>query len=264
MAIKIEKATLKNEFFSFDAIVVLPDAKLPDNYKGQFGVFTHGYTASKNDCLTWAQRFADAGAPAVIFDLPGHYLGSFKEAESFDDFKAQAHLCFFEAYKFLNKSLKDNKIEIEMTDLIVGGHSLGALLALRALTLPEFESAKTTAICVGLGISQHKETHLFESAFYQKTLDLRRQLVSPALSPENIFPWIKEEKLKLDLSNKRIHLITGLDDVVVGSGGAEALSFNLKSLGNEVSLNEPKKLSHHEPSSGASHINAFMRKEFSW
>jgi predicted esterase len=264
MAIKVEKSTLKNKFFSFDAIAILPDVETPENFKSQFGVFTHGFTASKTDCLSWAQRFADAGAPAVIFDLPGHYLGSFKEVESFDDFKEHAQLCFADALSFLNESLSKNNIEIEMADLILGGHSLGALLALKALDLEQFNDLNKMAICVGLGISQHKDTHLFESSFYQKTLDLRRQLVSPALDSDNVFPWIKDEKLDIDLMNQKVHLITGLDDIVVGAGGLEALEFNLKSLGNDITSSEPKKLPHHEPSSAASHINAFMRKEFSW
>jgi predicted esterase len=264
MAIKIEKSTLKNKFFSFDAMAILPDVDSPENFKGQFGVFTHGYTASKTDCLPWAQRFADAGAPAVFFDLPGHYLGSFKEVESFTDFKMHAQECFSDALDFLNNALEKNDIKIKMTDLILGGHSLGALLALKALDLEHFDDIKKMAICVGLGISQHKDTHLFESSFYQKTLDLRRQLVSPALDSDNVFPWIKEEKIDLDLMNKKVHLITGLDDIVVGTGGLEALEFNLKSLGNDITSSEPKRLPHHEPSSAASHINAFMRKEFNW
>ena len=264
MSVKIVKKTLNNSHFKFCAMAILPSPDESENYKGQWGVFTHGYTASKRDCLPWAQRFAETGAPAVFFDLPGHYLGSFHEVESFEEFKEHAHECFIDAYEFLKEALEDNGYSIECTDLILGGHSLGAMLSLKALELLEFSEFKKLAICIGLGIGQHKETHLFESSFYQKTLDVRRQLVSPAIDSDVVFPWIKNEKLSVTLTDERVHLICGQDDVVVGPGGMEALEFNLKSLGNNVTSQEPKKLPHHEPTMAATHINSFMRKEFNW
>lgn len=264
VSIKLVKKTLSNKYFSFDAIAMLPSKDEYPDIKGQWGLFTHGYTASKTDCLPWAQRVADNGAPAVFFDLPGHYLGGFHEVQSFEEFKSHVEECFIDAYQFLDSALKSNGYQSQCEKVILGGHSLGAMLSLKALKLPFFSDKETLAICVGLGISQSTDTHLFESAFYQKTLNIRRQLVSSAIDSDIIFPWIKDEKVNVDLTGKRIHLITGQDDLVVGSGGMAALETTLIELGNEVSSNEPKKLPHHEPTMAASHVNAFLRKELSW
>lgn len=264
MSVKIVKKTLTNSYFSFNAMAILPSPDENASYKGQWGVFTHGYTASKRDCLPWAQRLAESGAPCVFFDLPGHYLGGYHEVESFEDFKAHVHECFIDAYKFLAESLNENDYDIECTDVIFGGHSLGAMLSLKALELPYFSQLNKMAICIGLGIGQHKETHLFESSFYQKTLDIRRQLVSPSIDSDLVFPWIKEAKLSVTLTDQRIHLICGIDDVVVGEGGMKALEFNLVELGNTVTSIEPKKLPHHEPTMAATYVNSFLRKEFNW
>jgi len=264
MSVIIVKKTLKNKYFSFDAMAILPSKEEPGLYKSDWGLFTHGYTASKRDCLSWAQRIAENGAPAVFFDLPGHYLGSFHEVESFEDFKNHVHECFIEAYEFLKTALAENSYLIECERVIFGGHSLGAMLSLKALELEYFADMDRLAIGVGLGIGQHKTTHLFESSFYQKTLDVRRQLVSLAIDSDLVFPWIKEEKLSVSLSGERVHLICGQDDVVVGAGGVEALEFSLKELNNNVTVSEPKKLPHHEPSMAATHIYSFLKKELSW
>ena len=254
MSIKIIKKTLENQYFSFNAMVFLPSEEVQT--RSVWGLFTHGYTASKSDCISWAQRLADIGIPCAIFDLPGHHLGSYNFVNSFEDFKNNVHHCFIDAYEFLSTELNS-----PCEKIIFAGHSLGALLAIKALELDYFNSFDKLSIGVGIGISQHKTVHLFESSFYQKTLDIRRQLVDTNIDSDLVFPWIKEEKLKLSMRNHRIHLITGLDDVVVGEGGAEALQFNLQALDNEVSLAEPKKLPHHEPSMAATHIYSFVKKE---
>ena len=145
--------------------------------------------------------------------------------------------------------------------VILGGHSLGALLSVFALELEAFKDLNPVSIGVGLGISQHTSAHLFETSFYEKTLNIRRQLVDEKLDSDLVFPWIKQAKLDLDITQKRIHLITGKDDVVVGEGGMEALEFHLKSLGNHVTSAEPNKLPHHEPANAAAHIYSFLKKE---
>ena len=264
MAVKLVKHTLSNKYFSFDAIIMLPSKADHSSIKKDWGLFTHGYTASKNDCLSWAQRLAEAGAPAIFFDLPGHYLGSFKEVESFEEFKDHSHECFITAFESLKSTLEEQGYTSQCERVIFGGHSLGALLTLKAIELEYFEEYEKIAIGVGLGVSQHKEVHLFETDFYQKTLDVRRQLVSPAIDSDLVFPWIKEEKLRLKTKNKRVHLITGLDDVVVGPGGMETLEFNLKENGNNVTTAQPRKLPHHDPTLAASHINSFLKKELLW
>lgn len=262
MSVKIVKKILSNDYFSFYAMAFLPskDGGEP-NQKDTWAFFTHGYTASKRDCLPWAQRLAEAGIPSVIYDLPGHYLGSFNECESFEDFKNHAHETFIDAFSFLKDSLMLEGFSTDCKRVVLGGHSLGAMLSIKALELDFFENYDRIGIGVGLGIGQHKTTHLFESSFYEKTLNIRRQLVSPALDSDIVFPWIKQEKLDANITDQRIHLITGQDDVVVGAGGMEALGFTLKGLGNNVTTHEPRKLPHHEPTMAATHIYSFLKKE---
>jgi len=258
MSVKLVHQTLKNDHFSFNAIAFLPsyDSEAP-TIKTDWAVFTHGYTANKNDIVSWGQRLSEAGVPTIVFDLPGHYLGSINEVESFDDFKEHAHKCFIDAFDFLQAQLPAE----ECSRLILGGHSLGAMLSVRALNLAAFEDYAPLAIGVGFGISQHKETHLFETSFYEKTLNVRRQLVCPALDSDVVFPWINEMKHDLGVSGKRIHLICGINDIVVGQGGAQALKESLEAQGNTVTLQEPAKLAHHEPSLASSQVYHFLKKE---
>lgn len=252
MPVKLEKRTLENQYFKFNSMVFRPE--IPSH---TIALFTHGYTASKNDCLNWAQRLSENGITTVIFDLPGHHLGSFNSVGSFQDFKEHAYECFDTAFKFACE------INPRVDKVILGGHSLGALLALHATQLRCFSALERIAVCVGIGISQHKATHLFETSFYEKTLNIRRQLVDEHIDADLIFPWIKEAKHNLKLTNTRIHMITGADDVVVGAGGMQALVELLTQQGNNVSSVEPKRLPHHEPSLAATHIFNYLKKELS-
>jgi hypothetical protein len=251
MAVTIEFETLTHESFTFNCA-----SFLPDNEAASIAVFTHGYTASKSDNIAWAQRLSESGIACIIFDLPGHYLGSINKVNSFDEFKNRAHECFKVAYNHLSNKLNKETFE----HVILGGHSLGALLALKALDLDIFDEPNVRAIGVGLGLSQNQKTHLFDSSFYQNTLNIRRQLVHSELNSENVFPWIKDEKISFTFSHKKIHLICGDDDVVVGSGGMQALGFMLENLNNEVTMHESKRLPHHEPSKAATHIYSYLKK----
>lgn len=258
MSTKIIKKTLENKYFKFNSFCFIPSQEdQTDKTKNIWALFTHGYTASKSDCIAWAQRLSEIGISVCIFDLPGHHLGSLNFVNSFEDFKEHAVECFEDAFDFLTQEAAH-----PCEKLILGGHSLGALLSLKSLELTKFDQLEKLAIGVGIGISQHKTTHLFESSFYEKTLNIRRQLVDKTIDSDLVFPWIKEEKLNLDMTQKRIHLITGEDDVVVGEGGMEAMSFNLTSLGNHVTTQAPRKLPHHEPSLAGTYINSFVKKEF--
>jgi len=255
MSVKIKFKTIKTEDFQFNAAVFLPDSADMINH---CALFTHGYTASKSDNISWAQRLSEAGIPSVIFDQPGHLLGSINTVASFDVYKEKAHHCFIDAWNFLNEELPTT---FKTESFILGGHSLGALMSVKALELEPFKSEKSMAIGVGLGIGQHKNTHIFESSFYQKTLNIRRQLVCAELDSDNVFPWIKEEKENILTSDSRVHLITGADDVVVGAGGMEAFAQKLIENGNQVTTYEPKKLAHHEPSMASTQIYHFLKKE---
>ncbi|MBL7664985.1 MAG: hypothetical protein JNM93_07610, partial [Bacteriovoracaceae bacterium] len=187
------------------------------------------------------------------------YLSSLNDVATFEEFTGSAHELFFTAYERLQKDLEGAQCQ----QLILGGHSLGGLLACHALKLDQFSNFKKLGIAVGFGMTDDDKTHLFATKFYEKTLNIRRQLVCPALDSDFMFPWIKAEKEKLGLSNHRIHLITGLDDVVVGQMGMERFVEKLEQQGNTVSFEKPNKLPHHQPELAAAHIYAFLKKEFS-
>jgi hypothetical protein len=265
MTSKIVCTEIHLPWFVVNALAFLPSPEV--EIRPEWALFTHGYTSHKGDCLNWATRLVETGVPCIIFDQPGHYLGSFNEVESLQDFKEHVHELFGAAF---------NRLEILLStglgpgqypscrSVILAGHSMGAYTAIKALALPEFSSMQRLAIGVGIGIGQTQGAHIFETAFYQKTISFRRQLVSPAIDSREIFPWLKEAKEQLDVSGERIHLITGEDDVVVGPGGLEAMLAVLEKHGNEVSWERPRKLPHHEPGGAAPHLYAFLKNHFGW
>jgi predicted esterase len=234
-----------------NALLFLPDADV--EAKTTVAIFTHGYTADKSSIINWPIRLAEIGMPCVLFDLPGHYLGNFSEVEDFEYFKEHAHELFYTAFLLL----KDFKVD----EVVFAGHSLGAMLALKALTLPQFSSYKKRAVGVGIGMAPKNVVHLFDTPFYKTTLNLREQLVSPALCSANVFPWIKNEKEVIALSGQTIHLITGLDDLVVGNDGTERFKELLELQGNVVTIEKPTRLPHHEPQLAASHVKKYLKKE---
>lgn len=249
---KINKHILESTHFKVQALSFIPKTTVPLR-----AVFTHGYTSSKNDILSWAVRLSSAGIPTIIFDQPGHYLGSFEEISSFDDFTTN----FFKLFKLADETLKDLLLE-PSKNLILGGHSLGALSALKALDLNYFDDLNTLSILVGFGLPVEGKTHLFQTKLYAETLELRSGLVSKHIPPDKVFPWIKEQKKELKTFNQKIILINGEDDLVVGKEGSTEIYELLTKLGNKVILKEPKKLAHHQPSLAASNIMAAIKSEF--
>lgn len=233
---------------------------LPEEIK-LLAVFCHGYTADKSSILNWATRLAEVNCAVALFDLPGHYLGNFSEVEDFDHFKNNAHKLFYSAYEELLSS--SNTKASDNLKLVLGGHSLGAMLALKASKLAEFKNLEKVIVGVGIGMAPKTVVHLFDTPFYKNTLDLRNQLVSKALHSDNVFPWIRDEKQNIDLENQRIHLITGIDDLVVGEDGMERFHQVLVEKNNQVTMERPSRLPHHEPNLAASHIKKFL-KNINW
>ena len=266
MAPKVICTELSLPWFHVNALAFLPS---PDSaaIKSEWAIFTHGYTSHKGDCLNWAARLVEVGVPCIIFDQPGHYLGSFNEVTSLMDFKDHAHELFSEAFNRL-RALLEQTLGLgnfpATTSIILGGPSLGAFTSIKALELDHFQHLNRVAVAVGIGIGQRQATHLFETAFYEKTLSIRRQLVSPAIDSKDIFAWLKLEKENLKISGERIHLITGEDDVVVGNLGMEAFLEVLERNKNQVSWEKPKRLPHHEPSAATPHIYSFLKHHFGW
>lgn len=218
-------------------------------------VFGHGYTSHKGQLLNWGQRLAEEGIACLLFDWPGHFLGSFAPSGPWDYFTANAQGLFhvgLERLRAVTQGATDN------TPVVYGGHSLGALLALKALG--ESAHAQSVAIAVGLGRAQFGQgKHLFESDFYQATLNLRGQLVDAELKPERFFAWIDEQKEKLLVSGVRVYMLSGKDDMVVGRDGPEWMAQHLERQDNEVTLERPERLPHHEPELAAPFIKKFLK-----
>jgi hypothetical protein len=265
MSSKLIPIELTLPWFQVNAFAFIPSSN--KNIKSEWAFFSHGYTSHKGDCLNWASRLVESGVPCLIFDQPGHYLGSFHEVQSWEDFSGHAHELFGEGFLRL-QGLMETHLGAgqfpSVTNIILGGHSLGAYTSIRALELPIFDSFSKIAVCVGIGIGQRQATHLFETAFYEKTLSLRRQLVSSCLDSKLVFSWLKTAKENMTISSQRIHLITGEDDVVVGAGGLEAFIEVLERNGNRVTWERPKRLPHHEPSSATPHLYAFLKDHYGW
>ncbi|MBT5093334.1 MAG: alpha/beta fold hydrolase [Halobacteriovoraceae bacterium] len=255
---KIIKASLPYRDQETQALLFLPQHTEPQQ---RLAVFSHGYTSHKGDLLSWGNRLAEEGLASIIFDWPGHYLGNYSEVTDLDQFQTSAHRLFFEAFSVLRKNWEELYGDSfnQNSPIVLGGHSLGALLSLYAMTLPEFSDYKISAVCVGLGITPEGEEHLFQSKFFEKTMEVRQQLVSPALHPKNFLPLINKLKLELPKLSGPVHLITGENDVIVGKNGSERLLSLLESAGNKVSLEKPKNLSHHQPELAATTIRNFLR-----
>lgn len=265
MSITLSKLIFKHNRLSTQGFIFWPShekALVPT-----IALMTHGYTASKNDLLPWANRLAEEGIIVCLFDLPGHYLGGFNEVESLEDFEQSTDF-FSQGLESIKKNFKNyyalehNFFDLEKITLVLAGHSLGALLALKALNLPAFSAYQKIGIAVGFGhgLIGDSKIHLFETPFFQKTLHLRSQLVSKAIAPQYMFSWIKKEKEKLNLKGQRVHLITGIDDVVVGQEGVLSMKEQLEKTGAFVTLEAPEKLPHHEPGRASFYLKNFLFK----
>lgn len=254
MSIKIEKCKLEYLGWTVEAMIFIPS---PDVQSSEsVALISHGYTSSKNSVLNWAIRLAEEGVPCLLFDQPGHYLGSFNEVEDFEEYQESAHEMFLMAKAELEKHIGGSSSYQRM---ILCGHSLSGLLSLKALNLPEFAYSNTIAVAVGLGMAPLDKLHLFDTPLFKSTLLLREQFVSPALGYKAVFKWIKEEKEALELENKEVYLLCGEDDNVVGADGAERLQQLLLDQGNKVILEKPKKMPHHQPEMAAPHLKKLLR-----
>lgn len=249
----IKKITLKANNTTVNALAFIPGNNTKTD---RFAIFCHGYTSHKGSILTWASKMYEEGIAAIIFDQPGHFLGSFNEVASFEDFKQDAPLLYLKAYEYLKTIYPDGGQKIA-----IGGHSLGALTSLIALEREYFKNLDCICVCVGFGLPPSGIVHVFDTPFYKSTLHLRGELVSEKIPPSVVFAWIKERKEELVIVQHRIHFITGEDDAVVGKDGTERLAKFLEDQGNIVSVEKPSKLSHHMPELAAPHIKKFLKDQ---
>jgi hypothetical protein len=261
---KILKNTLNYEDQQTSVMYFLPDVN--DGLKPVFALLGHGYTSDKSSLLNWAIRLCESGVSCALFDWPGHYLGNYSEVHDFEYFKNHVHELFQDAFMGLSHEFSEEFpmhqyfLEKNECKILLSGHSMGALLGLKAMMLPFFGDFQKYAIGVGIGHAPVDKVHLFDSPFYKSTLNVRQQLVSPALHPDQVFPWIKEEKLHLEIRDCDMHFISGDDDLVVGSDGMERLSELLISQNNRVTMEKPSKLPHHEPQLAAAYIKKQLKK----
>lgn len=240
--------------FTVQALLFIPerlDSSMP------MALFTHGYTDHKGSLVNWGARMAKRGIPTLVFDLPGHYLGSFNEVASFDEFSNHAHFLFEMGARFI-----EERLGVNFSGVILGGHSLGALMALRAADLPYFSERLQLIIPVGFGFGPGNGVHMLESPIYAETMKLRTQLVSPVLAPSILFPWLKKEKELLSLKGRRVHLICGENDGIIFDDGVTGMESMLLHLGNAVTITRPKRLPHHLPDLAAVHVDQAVRKFF--
>lgn len=248
----VKRAQMDTFGMKSNALLFLPQ----DISKKSFAIFSHGYTADKNSILTWATRFSNEGIPVALLDLPGHYLGSYNDVTSFELFSEKAHYIYQSAFNLLKDEINFEGNETA----ILGGHSLGALLALKAFSLNEFSYFPGLGLCVGFANPPKDKDHIFSTELFKDAMEIRSQLVSPSLCPENIFQWIREEKLGLKVSGKNIYLITGQDDFIAPPQSAEELKAYLETQNNTVSLDTPKSLPHNFPDRAAPHLYNYVKK----
>lgn len=254
MNFKLTPTNLEYGQFRVQALLFTPevlDSTLP------IAIMTHGYTDHKGSLVNWGARFARRGIAAIIFDLPGHYLGSFNEVESFDDFSQNTHRLFEVGARHLCQEL-----HLRPSAVVLAGHSLGALMALRASSLQYFDDWQQFIIPVGFGFAPGNGVHMLESPIYAETMKLRSQLVSPSLRPAKLFPWLKREKELLSLSQRPIHLICGENDGIIFDEGVKAMEEMLIELGNQVTISRPRRLPHHLPDLAAAHVDHAVKKFF--
>lgn len=234
---------------------------LPDPSRAQTGtlaVFAPGYTSEKSQLLAWGTGLAALGVPTLIFDLPGHYLGNRHPLGSFEDFRRHTPHLFGRGLEILTERAPERARDAY--HVVLGGHSLGALMAAEAIQLPRFEPFARMLIGVGLGASSPDGTHVFETELYRQTLEVRRQLVAPCLAPDRIIPWIKEDKANVTLAGETVFLLTGKDDLVATPSSVARLEEILRRKGNLVTTKVVRRLAHHQPDAAATHICNHLKK----
>ena len=251
---QIRKCHLCHLDWNVEALLFLPNQL---NESSSLAIFTHGYTTHKGTLISWGDKLANAGMPTLIFDLPGHYLGSFNEVHDFSQFQHHAHELFFTAYKMAIE-LAPELGDLTTKTAILGGHSLGALLALKALGSHEFSHVSTLGIAVGYGLQDDDKTHTLQGPFFKEVLTTRAQLVSPELSPDKLFPWVAKSKKELELFDQEIHLLNGINDFVISEKGIKNIT-DLLSKNNRITVNSPEHLPHHQPELAATHIREFLK-----
>mgnify|MGYP005641805439 CR=1 FL=1 len=242
MSFIINKITLETSELKTNALAFIP-SEPKNNY---CGVFTHGYTSHKGSILPWAQKMMELSIPTILFDLPGHFLGSFNDVSTFEVFSNQTHELFNKAHEILGRDKK----------LISGGHSLGGLFSL----IHAKDYQPELIFCAGLGLSDPKKTHLFQTPFFKETMNLRSELVSKTISPEITFPWISKTKQNLSCKEKKIVLVAGKDDIIIDKEVGLNRLGNILKKNNQVEIIAPPSLPHNQPERAGVYLKQVAKK----
>lgn len=262
MDTKVTKQEIIFKEWKVSSLCFVPQSDAPIS---TLAVLSHGYTSHKGDLILWAGRLAEMGISSIIFDQLGHKLGSDSEVSSIEEFSNNAHKLYHAAHQKLVEVVKTEhpELDIENHKLVLGGHSLGALLALKASCLSEFDGFEKVLVGVGFGINLKHDNHILTSSLFKQTMDIRKQLMSPALDPINFFPWLHKEKRDLQTRNEKIILISGENDGIVSMEEVETLAKQLENNGNDVTLKFTRRMPHHMPELAAVHVAYLLKRVWS-
>ncbi len=234
---KLHQVKLKLFEWQVEALIFLPPSWQQKSFS-RVCIATHGYTADKSSLLQWGIHLAKREIPTIIFDLPGHYLGSFNEVNEFNLFTQHVHQLFINAYHAISSLLNTTP------KIILAGHSLGSYLALKASELPVLKPLCTKIIVVGYGINQG--THPLLKSFFRPLIEMRAPLVSPAIAPEKLLKWLEQEKNQVICTNQNIQFITGENDVIITPHATKQAAKLLASR-NQIEMLFPRNLPHNQP-----------------
>ncbi len=259
MDFHINTKTIHYQKMQSNGLYFIPEK---EKIKNIVAIYTHGHTSHKGSLISWGIKHLDYGIPCVLFDLPGHYLGSYNEVESLEEFSNKAPFLFEKHFEEIQTLLP----ELSFEHFIVGGHSLGALMALKASETPFFNERPTLVMGVGFGSSplHKKENHMLETPFFQRTLKVYQQFVSPALRSPEVFSWLKEEKKNLKTKNKDVYLLTGRDDLIANEEQVRHLAQQLEKNGCRVTTQIAENLPHHTPDRASVHLMSHLKKVLSF
>lgn len=257
MDLTIKFSLLCSPQFQVESIIFLPEK---EKIKNAQAIFTHGYTSHKNSLFNWGKRLVQMGIPTILFDLPGHYLGSRNELQSFEQFCDHSYKLFKEAHNLLNKAIQEQQINQDADPFVIlGGHSLGAMISLQSLQEKEFSDVSNKAsLLVGYGMPISDKHHVFEGTLFEDMLKIREQLVSPHIPPAKVFRWIAQQKENLHIEKQTILLLNGENDIVVPEQSQTIMQDYLEKKGNQVISSRPKNIPHHEPELAAPHLPSLL------
>lgn len=251
--------TLSVSDVSVNALLFVPqdaDASSSSVSFASVAICTHGYTSHKGDLIAWADKLTGENIPTLLFDLPGHYLGSFNEVSSLASFFTVAPALFKQAFLQIS-----NHIQLTSdVKIILGGHSLGALVSIIAGgDQSQWQSHHLLHICVGLGVSAGLSKHLFSAPLFAEIMQMREQFVSSCLQASSLLPELYKQKLALKPVQQKIILMVGEDDIISPPADVSRLKKQLEQYTDDVEMITQKHMPHNLPERAATTIRSVLK-----